>query len=569
MRARPGLRGFPPLPRRVPMRRVRAEDPAVPRAGSTPREGSAGSTAPRDDDLCLVHRAIIPAWPCGVDAGYDAWTKDRLAPKARCSWCLDVRRHALEARDSFAPAATAVAATAASPAVSSSSRTGRSSRWSSESFSCGGCARRTVRCETCERSLAEAPRARGRIHAFAKAGDDRCARCLARRVRLERARGRQRATDQDRTRVVRVVRRAVRAPGEGQGARQVPVPGVRRGIRRRARGARDRCERERPVVVSSVASSVTRRGSSTHSTSVGTCLRCEVIRATPSDEEASAVWETVRMRRAAADAAAVRVRDVLARKTRWSKAAHDAGAWRPFALLATLPPRERVRIASRLGIRLCRERGYLDPHAEAWRVLATPGKGILARADAAGGGGGGGGGGALGGLGRRVSASRGPKMTTHPPENDRLGAPPHRSRHLAGGGAAIRGGTRPPTRQLARGARVGPRRRRGDRPVPRARPEGGCVVTRRRERAEGRGEDLAHAEGARGGEVRGVRARDGRRGAARQALASPTAGDRLVKVAPHARGARDPFKEERRGLPADGGRGGACGVRGEPVGERY
>ena len=109
----------------------------------------AGSTAPRDDDLCLVHRAIIPAWPCGVDAGYDAWTRDRLAPKARCSWCLDVRRHALEHVDSFAPAATAVAATAASPAVSSSSRTGRSSRWSSESFSCGGCARRTVRCETC------------------------------------------------------------------------------------------------------------------------------------------------------------------------------------------------------------------------------------------------------------------------------------------------------------------------------------------------------------------------------------------------------------------------------------
>ena len=49
-------------------------------------------------------------------------------------------------------------------------------------------------------------------------------------------------------------------------------------------------------------------------------------------------------------------------------------------MLATLPPRERVRIAMRLGIRLCRERGYLDPHAEAWRVLATPGKGILARA---------------------------------------------------------------------------------------------------------------------------------------------------------------------------------------------
>ena len=88
----------------------------------------------------------------------------------------------------------------------------------------------------------------------------------------------------------------------------------------------------------------------------------------------------VQTRRAAADAAAAHVRDVLQRRSRWSQRAQERGAWRPFALLATLPPRERVRIAMRLGIRLCRERGYLDPHAEAWRVLATPGKGILARA---------------------------------------------------------------------------------------------------------------------------------------------------------------------------------------------
>ena len=368
----------------------------------------AGSTAPRDDDLCLVHRAIIPAWPCGVDAGYDAWTRDRLAPKARCSWCLDVRRHALEHVDSFAPAATAVSATAVSPAASSSSRTGRSSRWSSESFSCGGCARRTVRCETCERSLAEGAAGARENYAFAKAGDDRCARCLGvvydwnapADVNAQLTKTEPAWCGWCGERCAHLVRDKARAKCQclvcgGGTAPCERCPGSMR-------------TRERPVVVSSVASSVTRRGSLTRSTSVGTCLRCEVIRATPSDEEASAVWETVRTRRAAADAAAVRVRDVLARKTRWSKAAHDAGAWRPFALLATLPPRERVRIASRLGIRLCRERGYLDPHAEAWRVLATPGKGILARADAAGGGGGGGGGGgALGGLGRRVSASRG------------------------------------------------------------------------------------------------------------------------------------------------------------------
>ena len=113
--------------------------------------GANGSTAPRDDDLCLVHRAIIPAWPGlgGSDAGYDAWTKDRLAPKARCSWCLDVCRHALEHVDSFAPAVSST-----SPASASSSSNGRSIV-GTESFSCGGCARRTVRCETCERSIAD------------------------------------------------------------------------------------------------------------------------------------------------------------------------------------------------------------------------------------------------------------------------------------------------------------------------------------------------------------------------------------------------------------------------------
>ena len=360
--------------------------------------GANGSTAPRDDDLCLVHRAIIPAWPGlgGSDAGYDAWTKDRLAPKARCSWCLDVCRHALEHVDSFAPAVSST-----SPASASSSSNGRSIV-GAESFSCGGCARRTVRCETCERSIADGDAGAEENYAFAKAGDARCARCLGvvydwnapRDVNAALTRTEPAWCGWCGELCAHLVRDKARAKCQclvcgGGTAPCERCPGSMR-------------TRERPVVSRNVSSRV--RGSASRPSTTGTCLRCEVMHATPSDDEARAVWDTVVARRAAADAASVRVRDVLARKTRWSRAAHDAGAWRPFALLATLPPRERVRIAARLGIRLCRERGYLDPHAEAWRVLATRGKGILARADAGGGGGGGGGGGALEGFGRRVSA---------------------------------------------------------------------------------------------------------------------------------------------------------------------
>ena len=57
--------------------------------------------AGKDDDLCIVHRAIVPAWPSGTDTKYDAWLVDRLHPKARCSWCLDVKRHSLESVSLF------------------------------------------------------------------------------------------------------------------------------------------------------------------------------------------------------------------------------------------------------------------------------------------------------------------------------------------------------------------------------------------------------------------------------------------------------------------------------------
>ena len=113
------------------------------------------------------------------------------------------------------------------------------------------------------------------------------------------------------------------------------------------------------------------------------CMRCEVRAATPRDE-AEAVWEAIESRRAAAEHAAPRVIDQLARQSRHSDRAHRAGLSRPFMLLATLPPRERVRLGMRLGISLARRPGYLDPHAEAWTLLTAPRKGVCARAENAG-----------------------------------------------------------------------------------------------------------------------------------------------------------------------------------------
>ncbi len=247
-----------------------------------------------------------------------------------------------------------------------------------ETFACGGCARRTVRCETCTSDVANNTPGAKENYGLAKGGDRRCARCLgivydwrappAVNASLHRTEGwcswcgercAHLVRDKTRTRCQCLVCGGGTAPCD-------LCPGVMR-------------TRERPRMPTAGAGRG-QLGTSNIGRSTGACLRCEVVRASPGADEAAAVWEMVQTRRAAADAAAAHVRDVLQRRSRWSQRAQERGAWRPFALLATLPPRERVRIAMRLGIRLCRERGYLDPHAEAWRVLATPGKGILARA---------------------------------------------------------------------------------------------------------------------------------------------------------------------------------------------
>jgi hypothetical protein len=114
----------------------------------------------------------------------------------------------------------------------------------------------------------------------------------------------------------------------------------------------------------------------------GYCVRCDARASFPSPEEAAETWRAFETRRVAADVAARQPLLTLKRRSRYQSMAHELGLWRPFALLATLPPRERVRLGMRLGVRLARTRGYLDPHAEAWHVLAHPRVGLCARASA-------------------------------------------------------------------------------------------------------------------------------------------------------------------------------------------
>jgi hypothetical protein len=109
-------------------------------------------------------------------------------------------------------------------------------------------------------------------------------------------------------------------------------------------------------------------------------MRCDARAATPCDE-VGAVWEAIQTRRFAADQAAPYVLEQLRRPSRYKTRALHAGLSRPFMLLATLPPRERIRLGMRLGVALARKPGYLDPHAEAWTLLAAPRRGVCARAE--------------------------------------------------------------------------------------------------------------------------------------------------------------------------------------------
>jgi len=224
VRARPGLRGFPPLPRRVPMRVVRAKDAPVPRPGMpSAREGRGIRVAARRRPLPRPPRHH-PGVALGfrrrrvrrVDQGPPRTEGAVLVVPGGSQARARARRRFVQHEYSCVASCVVDGSVIRSVIGVVLVRGMRATDGSMRDVR-DGCARRRSRrqrelrlCQSRRRAMRSVPR---------------------RRVRLERPDRRQRATDQDRTRVVRVVRRTLRAPGQGQGARQVPVPGVRRGHR--------------------------------------------------------------------------------------------------------------------------------------------------------------------------------------------------------------------------------------------------------------------------------------------------------------------------------------------------
>ena len=323
-----------------------------------------------DEDLCLVHRGVLPRWP--RDARDEADARERLAPVARCSWCLGLTRHALEV-------ATLKGA---------------------EVFSCGRCARCTTRCAECERPPERGSYIRGssspferdntsdhrsRVVGFAKLGDAACALCLGlvydwdapaeTNAELTTRRGWCSWCGELGAHFVRDAAREW-CECETCGGGTAPCP---------------RC----PGVMLARGSAVVAAADAR----AGACARCDVARRVSlgragggnrgksrdddDHSDADAAWDAFRARRLAADRAASvdGASAQLRRSSRHRAAASRTGLLRPFLALATLPARERQRLGSRLGVSLARTRGYLDPHAEAWTLLSAKKKGIAARAN--------------------------------------------------------------------------------------------------------------------------------------------------------------------------------------------
>ncbi len=98
-----------------------------------------------------------------------------------------------------------------------------------------------------------------------------------------------------------------------------------------------------------------------------------------SEEEIARKWLVRTAKREAVDVQSGYVFDILDRESDFRDKAYRAGLIRPFLLLATLPPRERVRLGMRLGVSLSRSSSYLDAHAEAWKLLREPMCGLQTR----------------------------------------------------------------------------------------------------------------------------------------------------------------------------------------------
>ena len=358
-----------------------------------------GDESGGDEDFCAAHgapRLIENKWPDSPAEFRDA--RALLEPKGRCSWCLEERRHAFVR---------------------------------GETHACGGCARPTRRCRgnlfTKSVARAETRRASHSCDAFAKGDERSCAKCSGLVYDWTASRANAAATRREGwcswcgERCAHLARRRRTEDGTvececlvcgGSTAECASCPGVMRALGADSRGPaisaiRDaKCAAEaflgsvKRVVLSrgdepprktNASNFFSRRQTETEKTGDetarfanirGYCVRCDARASFPSPEEAAETWRAFETRRVAADVAARQPLLTLKRRSRYQSMAHEFGLWRPFALLATLPPRERVRLGMRLGVRLARTRGYLDPHAEAWHVLTHPRLGLCARASA-------------------------------------------------------------------------------------------------------------------------------------------------------------------------------------------
>jgi len=326
-----------------------------------------------DDARCLSCAGVVPKPWRACDPGE---VERQLAPRGRCSWCGESARHRV------------------------TRAVGRRGTYLSH---CSSCARATHKCERC-------------ADGFAKIGDGRCAACA----------GWVSDWDVDAETFARSTRvvawcswcgeksahvgRGVcgEANGDGVAGRDAVVafecmvcgggttPCARCGdagvMRKRSRpgggGSCARCvvadERVKKINIGGYVS-VPTIGALTKSLARAFTKKrdggdaARRLDGETEDDEIARRWNVRIARRDAADEQASFIFDVLNRESEYRDKAYRAGLIRPFLLLATLPPRERARLGMRLGVTLCRSSSYLDPHAEAWKLLRDPACGLQTR----------------------------------------------------------------------------------------------------------------------------------------------------------------------------------------------
>lgn len=316
-----------------------------------------------DDDACLACANAVTKnndgfkWSDAEGGDGVESVARRMSPSGRCSWCGEETRHRV------------------------TRATGRRGTYLSH---CARCARATHKCERC-------------AEGFAKIGDGRCAKCAGwvetwttseafaaatRRVAWCSWCGEKSSHVRRGTRGSDAYECMVCGGGTAACERCGEDAEVMRKRSRPGGGSCARC---------AAAETTTRRiniGGHVSVPTIGALAKAfkralsrgdDAATATASAEEIARGWDLRLAKREAADERAGFIFDVLDRESDYRDKAYRAGLIRPFLLLATLPPRERVRLGMRLGVTLCRSSAYLDPHAEAWKLLRDPMCGLQTR----------------------------------------------------------------------------------------------------------------------------------------------------------------------------------------------